>query len=256
MFYIKKVPNIPCLSGKSQRRTTILEVQKPAKKYFLKLTFLILSFCLLALNLGSCGGGGGGGGGGSSTALFSISGTVTTGSSGLSGVTMTLTGTSSASTTTDSSGIYQFTVLAAGPYTITPSKTGCTFSPSSRSVSISTANITGQGFTATVTWAKTFGDLYNDMAHSVQQTSDGGYIVAGETYSYGAGNADAWILKLDASGIIVWQKTLGGTNYDIANSIQQTSDGGYIVAGETSSSGAGSADFWVLKLDSSGNIIQ
>lgn len=228
-----------------------MEVQKPSKNNFLKLTFLILSFFLLALNLGSCGGGGGDG---STTALFSISGTVTTGSSGLSGVTMALTGTSSASTTTDSNGTYQFTGLAAGSYTITPSKTGCAFSPSSRSVSISTANITGQDFTATVTWAMTFGDLYDDMAHSAQQTSDGGYIVAGETSSLGAGSADFWVLKLTVYGGIDWQKTYGGSSDDVAKSIRQTSDGGYIVAGQSSSLGNILGDIWILKIKSNGDI--
>jgi len=106
-------------------------------------------------------------------------------------------------------------------------------------------------------WPKTtYGGTSRDAANSVQQTSDGGYILAGETYSFGAGNADVWILKLDAGGNLQtgWPKTYGGIGYDIARSIQQTSDGGYIVAGETSSSGAGSADVWVLKIDADGNV--
>ena len=70
-----------------------------------------------------------------------------------------------------------------------------------------------------------------DYANSIQQTSDGGYIVAGETMSFGAGGSDAWVLKLDGNGNVQWQKTYGGTGNDYANSIQQTSDGGYIVAG-------------------------
>jgi uncharacterized delta-60 repeat protein len=103
-------------------------------------------------------------------------------------------------------------------------------------------------------WPQTYGGIYRDVANSIQQTLDGGYIVAGETASSGAGNADFWILKLNASGDIVWQKTYGGSNDDIARSIQQTLDGGFIVAGETSSSGAGYADFWILKIDENGNI--
>jgi uncharacterized delta-60 repeat protein len=105
-----------------------------------------------------------------------------------------------------------------------------------------------------VQWQKTYGGISSDWAHSIQQTSDGGYIVAGETYSFGAGSADLWVLKLDSSGNIQWQKTYGGTDYDSANSIQQTTDGGYIVAGVTESFGAGNFDLWVLKLDSNGNI--
>jgi len=105
-----------------------------------------------------------------------------------------------------------------------------------------------------VQWQKTYGESGYDIARSIQQTLDGGYIVAGETSSSGAGNADFWILKLNANGDIVWQKTYGGSNDDIARSIQQTLDGGFIVAGETSSSGAGYADFWILKIDENGNI--
>ncbi len=79
----------------------------------------------------------------------------------------------------------------------------------------------------------------SDGANSIQQTSDGGYIVAGATESFGAGEKDAWVIKLDAKGNVQWRKTYGGKYGDKANSIQQTSDGGYIVAGMTGSFGAG-----------------
>ncbi|MHA2635190.1 MAG: InlB B-repeat-containing protein [bacterium JZ-2024 1] len=105
-----------------------------------------------------------------------------------------------------------------------------------------------------VLWQKTYGGANWDGADSIQQTSDGGYIVAGSTYSFGAGYRDIWVLKLDANGNVLWQKTYGGGNWDRAYSIQQTSDGGYIVAGDTYSFGAGSSDIWVLKLDANGNI--
>ena len=82
-------------------------------------------------------------------------------------------------------------------------------------------------------WQKTYGGTGDDYANSIQQTSDGGYIVAGSTNSFGAGNYDSWILKLGTDGTVDWQKTYGGTGDDYANSIQQTSDGGYIVAGTT-----------------------
>ena len=91
----------------------------------------------------------------------------------------------------------------------------------------------------TVAWQKTYGGSQSDYAYSIQQTSDGGYIVAGGTVSFGAGGSDFWILKLDSDGSVAWQKTYGGLNDDYAQSIQQTSDGGYIVAGNTHSSGAG-----------------
>jgi uncharacterized delta-60 repeat protein len=104
-------------------------------------------------------------------------------------------------------------------------------------------------------WKKTYGGSSDDWARSIQQTSDGGYIVAGETSSFGAGYSDFYIIKLDANGNKVWQKTYGGSSYDVAYSIQQTSDGGYIVAGETYSFGVGGSDFYIIKLDAYGNKI-
>ncbi|MGC8766066.1 MAG: hypothetical protein ACP5QT_09330 [Brevinematia bacterium] len=103
-------------------------------------------------------------------------------------------------------------------------------------------------------WQKTYGGSDSgDEASSIQQTNDGGYIVAGWTDSFGAGSADFYIIKLDSNGNKVWEKTYGGEYYDWASSIQQTKDGGYIVAGTTNSFGAGSADFYIIKTDSEGN---
>jgi uncharacterized delta-60 repeat protein len=106
-----------------------------------------------------------------------------------------------------------------------------------------------------IIWAKTYGGTYWDNAFSVQQTSDGGYIVAGITYSFGAGGYDIFLIKTDANGNIIWAKTYGGTEWDWALSVQQTSDGGYIVAGYTYSFGAGLGDFFLIKTDANGNII-
>jgi hypothetical protein len=103
-----------------------------------------------------------------------------------------------------------------------------------------------------VQWAKTYGGPGLDEASSIQQTADGGYVIAGSTQSFGAGG-DIWVLKLDRNGNIQWQKTYGGPRLDLASSIQQTSDGGYVVAGTTLSSDAG-GDIWVLKLDANGDI--
>jgi hypothetical protein len=117
-----------------------------------------------------------------------------------------------------------------------------------------------------ITWQKSFGGSNNDFASSIQQTSDGGYIVFGESYSNDGdvsgnhGDVDYWVVKLNSGGIITWQKSLGGSNPDWGAAIQQTNDGGYIVAGNSQSSNGdvsinyGNEDFWIVKLNSSGSI--
>jgi len=102
-------------------------------------------------------------------------------------------------------------------------------------------------------WNQTFGGLDNDKIYSVKQTTDGGFILAGYTNSYGAGESDLWLVKTDEIGNEEWNQTYGGSSYEIANSIQQTSDGGFILAGYTNSYGAGESDFWLVKTDENGN---
>jgi len=102
-------------------------------------------------------------------------------------------------------------------------------------------------------WFRHYGGPGNDYATSIQQTSDGGYIVAGYTDSYTYGNEDLGIYKLTSSGNKTWFKHYGGANDDRANSIQQTSDGSYIIAGKTNSYTYGNSDFAIYKLNSSGN---
>ena len=101
-------------------------------------------------------------------------------------------------------------------------------------------------------WDKTFGGSYEDGASAVQQTSDGGYILAGYNGSFGAGSSDAWLIKTDAHGNKVWDKTFGGSYEDEAYAVQQTSDGGYLLVGYTDSFGAGKEDAWLIKTDASG----
>jgi hypothetical protein len=102
-------------------------------------------------------------------------------------------------------------------------------------------------------WEKTFGGSDGEFAESVRQTADGGYIIAATTISYGAGLYDLYLVKTDASGNKEWEKTFGGSNYDYARSVRQTTDGGYILIGATTSYGAGAADFYLVKTDASGN---
>jgi hypothetical protein len=96
--------------------------------------------------------------------------------------------------------------------------------------------------------------IQQTLANAIQQTLDGGYIVLGGTNTGGSSGYDAFILKLSSNGTVEWQKTYGGSGGDTLSSIQQTQDGGYIVAGVTSSFGAPNSDVWVLKLNLNGEI--
>ena len=100
-------------------------------------------------------------------------------------------------------------------------------------------------------WTRTYGGAGDDYGKSVQQTQDGGYIIAGYTTSFGAGNDDVYLNKTNANGDTLWTRTYGGTNWDYSRSVQQTQDGGYIVAGMTSSFG-NSAQVYLIKTDSLG----
>jgi hypothetical protein len=105
-------------------------------------------------------------------------------------------------------------------------------------------------------WQKTFGGISWDLGFSAQQTSDGGYIIAGETRSYGAGYGDVYLIKTDPNGNNVWQKTFGGSELDCAYSVQQTTDGGYIIAGlagAVSSSPIRGGDVYLIKTDPNGD---
>jgi len=101
-------------------------------------------------------------------------------------------------------------------------------------------------------WVQTYGGAESDGARSIRETLDGGYIIAGHTSSLGHGEHDVWLFKIDAFGTEEWSQTFGGIENDFAYSVEQTTDGGYIIAGYTDSFGNGGSDAWLLKTDVNG----
>ncbi|GAA4466813.1 hypothetical protein GCM10023189_49510 [Nibrella saemangeumensis] len=119
----------------------------------------------------------------------------------------------------------------------------------------------------TLVWQKTLGGIQAEFATDIIATGDGGFVVTGQTDSNDGdvsgnhGGADVWVVKLNEAGNLIWQKTFGGTAYDVAHSITATMDGGFVVAGASMSTNGdvsgnrGGNDFWVFRLDHSGNLI-
>lgn len=104
-------------------------------------------------------------------------------------------------------------------------------------------------------WEKAFGGSNADYGMSVKETSDYGFIAVGSTRSYGYGMNDIYLIKTNPSGDTIWSRTYGGEFEDGGNSIQETDDGGYIIAGYTDSFGAGSDDVYVIRTNSNGDTI-
>ncbi len=104
-------------------------------------------------------------------------------------------------------------------------------------------------------WTGTYGGNDYDRARSVLQTTDGGYIVVGSTHSYGAGGSDIYVVKTDSLGDTLWTRTYGGDGFEYADEVQQTIDGGYIIAGYTESFGSGGYDLYLLKINTVGDTI-
>jgi len=99
----------------------------------------------------------------------------------------------------------------------------------------------------TLEWAHTYGGIYDEFCYTLQQTSDGGYILAGSTYSFGAGNDDIWLVRLSSTGALLWSRTFGGGNTEYSESVAVTSNGGFVLGGQTLSFGAIDWDIWLVR---------
>jgi len=108
---------------------------------------------------------------------------------------------------------------------------------------------------AQITFQRTYGGALWDGGGSVRQTTGGGYIITGSTKSFGAGDADVYLVETDSLGDTLWSKAFGGTDVDYGCEVQQTADSGYVVAGVTFSFGAGMGDVWLIKTDADGDTL-
>ena len=104
-------------------------------------------------------------------------------------------------------------------------------------------------------WTKKFGGSYYDEGISVQQTNDGGYTIAGDTWSFGAGHCDIRLIKTNIDGDTLWTKTFGGSNNEYVGEAMQTKDEGYVIIGWTNSFGAGHRDAWLIKTNTDGDTL-
>ena len=104
-------------------------------------------------------------------------------------------------------------------------------------------------------WDRSFGGSLNDQGFSLVPANDGGFVITGVTRSQSDSSGDLWLFKVNNAGDMLWERTFGGENFEAGRSLQQTSDNGYIIIGQTESFGNGSNDAYLLKTDSQGNEI-
>ncbi|MBL7933126.1 MAG: hypothetical protein JNL60_14565, partial [Bacteroidia bacterium] len=106
-----------------------------------------------------------------------------------------------------------------------------------------------------VIWDKTYGAFNSEVGKSVIEVVDSGFVITGYTNSFGSGGYDAYLIRTDKNGNLIWQKTFGGTDWDFANDVVLGSDGNLHVVGYTYSYGAGKKDGFILKYDLQGNFL-
>jgi uncharacterized delta-60 repeat protein len=102
-------------------------------------------------------------------------------------------------------------------------------------------------------WSRTYGGTNEDACNAIQQLSDGSYLLAGSTHTWGETNYDFLLVKTNTLADTLWTRTYGGTGRDECTAVGQTPDGGYFLAGSTTSFGAGGKDFWLVRTDANGN---
>ncbi|MCL0059230.1 hypothetical protein M1O20_01760 [Dehalococcoidia bacterium] len=102
-------------------------------------------------------------------------------------------------------------------------------------------------------WCRTFDRGGGETGHSVQQTRDGGFIIAAQVYPPFIGRSDLWLIKTDQEGNKEWSRSFGGGGSEGLPSVQQTRDGGFIIVASTESFGAGKSDLWLIKTDQEGD---
>ncbi len=104
-------------------------------------------------------------------------------------------------------------------------------------------------------WTRTFGGPGRDWGWDVRATRDGGYIIVGFTNSFGAGGDDVWVIRTDGEGNALWTRTYGGADDELAWAFHETSEGGYVIAAQTESFGAGERDLYLIRIDASGDTV-
>ncbi len=104
-------------------------------------------------------------------------------------------------------------------------------------------------------WSKHYGGYFNEGGYACRQTSDGGFVAIGSTYSFGSGDHDLYLIRLDSLGDTLWAKTAGGTGTDYGRDLQITPDNGFICVGSTTSSGSGLEDLYLVKFNQYGDLL-